>query len=812
MPKFSTVTIPAELLTGQKGETKTSPQQSPGRKIRWQGFALNPQALKKVAERLPAVAAILIAFLLSRLSVMGESAPFGVAFAAVMMQGSFKRWSPAAGAVGGLLSTGHYPEGAAYAVILLIYYRFADSLSRLHNRMWATSIFIGTAVAFSGAVMALWQEEGLYRLLRSLLDGALATVITQIFTYCAPLFRGAKEQKISGEVCLAALTAAALAVAGLGDLSLWGYNVRGIIGSLLVMTLAFAGGPGVGAVAGAAVGIASGIHDGAAGISIPYYAVCGIIGGMLRKWGQYAVAGGFIAGSAMMIMYLGEYDRLLQTVVETLAAAAIAVMIPPSRLAWLRQLYPDPAAMRGRFAGAAVNPATEKLNHLADMFHDMAATFGSIAENAVLKSQDDESKQLLCAIGNQVCDSCRRRNECWEKEFYQTYQTMLDGLAIAEATKLSKANMTGMLRDSCLHKDQVIEIINLVAEKSRAQEHWQKKTTQLRQMVAEQLAATSSILSNLSAEIRKEYPASSDVPAALIHQCRVLGFPISEVYSSAGTGQAVLEITREPCGGTRECVHTLLPLASDVVGEKMVLRACCGSQGEKLCNLVLQAADRFHVETGKASAAKDDGISGDTCSVSQLTKGKTAIMISDGMGSGKVAASESAMAVKFLERLLAAEFDVDVAVKTVNSMLMLRTPEETFATVDMAIVDTYTGKTEFLKIGSAPSFIKRVREVRTLQSASLPIGILHQIEIEPIRVDLVAGDIIVMVSDGVADAQTRPGEKENWIANYLRRMQSTDPQLIANKVLAEAQSVAPPDRRDDMTVIVARLAEKHTPS
>lgn len=811
MPKISAVTVPAELLSNPNGELHGSSKQMVRKRIRWKSLFVGTSRLIKAEVELSNIAIAVLAFLLSRVSVMGELAPFGLAFAAAMIKTSNKKWWPVLWAVGGVLSTGHYSEAAAYTVVLATYCRFADKLSRFHNRVWATPLFIGTAVAFTGAVTAIWHQESLYRLVRAFLDGALAVVLTQIFTFGVPLFTGLKEKKVSGEACLAALTAAALAVAGLADLSLWGFSVQSVAGSLLVILLAFAGGTGVGAVAGVAIGAASGISDITAAITITYYSVAGIIGGMLRKWGKYAVTAGFILGSVIVVMYVGEYSKLMKTFAETAIAGAIALVLPASRLAWIEELHPGSSVIPKRSAATLVKPATEKLNHLAEMFHDMAETFGPISENALVKTREDEIRQLLSAVGNQVCDGCLRRSACWETEFYQTYQTMLESLAIAEATGLTKGNMTGMLRDVCLHKDQVIEIINLVAEKGRAQEHWQKKMTQVRQMVSEQLEATSSILSNLASEIKKEYPARCHVPTAFVEQCKVLGFQVSEAYSGIAAGQAIMEVTKEPCQGTRDCVHALLPLAADLAQEKMVLQARCGNKQDKLCRLLLQEANRFHVETGKACIAKDNGISGDTCSVSQLNKGKLAIMISDGMGSGKVAASESAMAVKFLERLLAIGFDVDVAVKTVNSMLMLRTPEETFATVDMAIVDTYTGETEFLKIGSAPSFIKRVREVRTLQSASLPIGILHQIEIEPIRVDLVAGDIIVMVSDGVADAQTRTTEKENWIANFLRRLNSTDPQVIADKVLEQAQSFAGSDRRDDMTVIVAALAEKHCP-
>jgi hypothetical protein len=161
---------------------------------------------------------------------------------------------------------------------------------------------------------------------------------------------------------------------------------------------------------------------------------------------------------------------------------------------------------------------------------------------------------------------------------------------------------------------------------------------------------------------------------------------------------------------------------------------------------------RYLVATGWASAAKEK-VSGDTAAVLPLPGGRVALVLSDGMGTGSRAAGDSAATVWFLERLLTAGFAVDVAVKTVNSLLLLKLPEESFTTVDMTVIDTAAGEAEFLKVGAAPSFVKRVREVATVKAASLPVGIMQQVEIEPVRWLLAAGDIIVMVSDGVVECR-----------------------------------------------------------
>ena len=62
-----------------------------------------------------------------------------------------------------------------------------------------------------------------------------------------------------------------------------------------------------------------------------------------------------------------------------------------------------------------------------------------------------------------------------------------------------------------------------------------------------------------------------------------------------------------------------------------------------------------------------------------------------------------------------------------------------------------------------------------------------------------AGDTVVLLSDGITDADAVGLEA------LLCRFQSQDQQELADTVLAYAKAHTPADRRDDMSVIVARL-------
>lgn len=70
----------------------------------------------------------------------------------------------------------------------------------------------------------------------------------------------------------------------------------------------------------------------------------------------------------------------------------------------------------------------------------------------------------------------------------------------------------------------------------------------------------------------------------------------------------------------------------------------------------------------------------------ELGNGTFAVSLSDGMGNGERAQQESSAALNILEELLQSGMDEKLAIKSVNSVLMLRSPEEMYATVDMALM------------------------------------------------------------------------------------------------------------------------------
>jgi stage II sporulation protein E len=298
---------------------------------------------------------------------------------------------------------------------------------------------------------------------------------------------------------------------------------------------------------------------------------------------------------------------------------------------------------------------------------------------------------------------------------------------------------------------------------------------------------------------------NADVRKAVIGEMNRLGITVRDVSAmEQGERQLLLSLSTDSCPDGNYCETCIAPAISGILGEKLkVTGKKCPRSPQGSCSIQLSRGFVFRVLSGAAQIGKE-AVCGDSFTIATLKQGKQLIALSDGMGVGEKAWEESQAAVRLLENLLGSGFNQETTLKTINSLLLLRSTAESFATLDMAMIDLYSGGVDFIKIGSAPSFIKQGRKVTTITSSSPPIGILEDIDLISDHRQLKNGDILVLVTDGLVE-NPRKGLNEGWIPRFLGGMVENDPQRIAEDLLHKALQLCRNQPLDDMTVICALL-------
>ena len=241
------------------------------------------------------------------------------------------------------------------------------------------------------------------------------------------------------------------------------------------------------------------------------------------------------------------------------------------------------------------------------------------------------------------------------------------------------------------------------------------------------------------------------------------------------------------------------------------------------------AACGFRVSVGYATAAAEE-ISGDTAISSGLPDGSLALILSDGMGKGIRAAALSRAATSRLRKNLKGGMAPAHAIKEVNTFMVSHAKAENFATLDLLIIDRNTRKAKFYKMGAASSFVLRDGKVRMFEQAALPIGIIPEIRLTHVALQLRPGDIVLMASDGITEAgrETARASLENeagrevdaaaadrdidgtWLRELLEErapaeLAGISARKLARWILAETVKQYGERERDDLTVAAIKI-------
>jgi stage II sporulation protein E len=123
--------------------------------------------------------------------------------------------------------------------------------------------------------------------------------------------------------------------------------------------------------------------------------------------------------------------------------------------------------------------------------------------------------------------------------------------------------------------------------------------------------------------------------------------------------------------------------------------------------------------------------------------------------------------------------------------------------MDACVLDLAGGYCSWGKIGAVPGYVMRSGRVELVRGESLPMGILNSIT--PSITDRVirAGDVLLLVSDGIYDVMV--DDCNDLIAQTLCDMKESLPSDISSAILKSAVKKCGGRARDDMTAIAIKI-------
>ncbi len=216
------------------------------------------------------------------------------------------------------------------------------------------------------------------------------------------------------------------------------------------------------------------------------------------------------------------------------------------------------------------------------------------------------------------------------------------------------------------------------------------------------------------------------------------------------------------------------------------------------------------VEVGQfyASATEQTLVGGDFYDLFEVSPGRIAFSIGDVSGKGLDAAAVTAL-VKNTLRAHAVDGDEPAAVMTKTNDVMERfTGPGTFVTALFGVLDSASGEITYGSAGHTPPLILGAEGVRRLESHGMVLGALPDIRYEQATTRLGPRECLVLYTDGLTEARSAAGEfyGEARLISFLGGLSATRPSELAQRIANELMDFSSARLRDDVAVLVLRLA------
>ena len=740
----------------------------------------------------------LLGLVMSCARVLENGAPFGMAMVACSGPGVYGVFALTGAALGYLISGG-VEWGIRYIAAAVLVYTIAFIFQEL--KVYKREFFMPCA---AGLVMAVTGFLGSF----SVTAGSVP-LIAELFLETCLAFGGSYffREALSGGLrttesaelkhsvsVMIMLSCILMAFSRIALFSV--VSIGRFLALILVMTSAMKGGMLTGAAVGTVLGLAMDVTGTGAPFYTMAYAFSGLLSGVFGKHGRLFFVLAFILSGALSVVCAWNQEVYISALFETFSASVIFMLLPASFLNHVGLILQS--MERGSGESGLRRFAALKVKNLSEAYGELYETVKKSLEEPY---NDENIARVFDRAADQVCVQCRYKNRCWNAEYVDTLSAMNDATqAMQEHGSLSVEDLPGFFREKCTGLPAFVTAVNGELRAMAYRRQLRAKLSENRSVAWGQYNDMAQMLGRVADELGSINGADPLAERRLIRYLRSLDIDAETAVFRDGGGRlrVVIESGRlTPL--TRD--ENYLEKLSSVVG----VRLCQPRELTEGCSkLTLLEAEPLAVSVGIAAMKKrGEKVSGDKGTYFKTDAGVLCVILSDGMGCGDDAARDSAQVVAILEKFLRSGADPAVAMKVLNSVMLLRGGDNWgFATVDLMCVDLFNGETCFYKYEAAPSYVKSGKSIRRIKGETLAAGLSAGEGIAPdlVRMRLRPGSTAIIASDGViVDAE------DDWIKNLLMRG-TDDMKALARSTLKEAEKVY--GANDDMTVVTVRVEER----
>ncbi|HZK00033.1 MAG TPA: stage II sporulation protein E [Tissierellaceae bacterium] len=745
----------------------------------------------------------IVGFLISRVSISGRLAPFGIGFlgAYLLFKGS-NIYVLTSVILGSISHSGVKSLDYIFAS-LLIYIVFLKVKEAHESTLLRASLFTSLVFLVTRLISTLlFRQFYMYDLFVLLFEGILVFTFAYIFSFSLPI-EDVENKGSNNEKMICTFITLSLVLSGLSSIWFFGLSLKNIICIVLVVYFGFKQGVLLGSVSGCVLGLITYLGNPEMPFIVSMFAVGGLLSGLFRDLGKAGSLLGFMLGNAIISFYINKLGTSFLDYREIFISSIIFLLIAQFAKIDLDKYFAYTSKLELEYEKKKKKYVVDKLKNMSNLFIDLGKILDKAIEEGEAYSSIDVYN-LVDELANKTCKDCKNFDKCWENDYYTTYYNLLNLIGLAEIANDNQEALISRASEFC-HNNKEILIKNIEEHllPFKNNQSWNKKLNQQRKLLADQLNSFGIVVQDLTEDIYTSPIFADELRELLIKEIKDNRIQIVDLSVIEFPGDN-LEFLVEMQYNSSADIEKLKDVISEAIGYNLSADYALNNRtGRNIIKLTKEK--RYTTLTDVISlASSENKVSGDSYSYGEI--GNTNfIALSDGMGIGKKASRESSVAIDLLEKLMELNMDKSVIIRTINSFLRAKSNDEIFTTLDLGFLDLYTGKLQIIKNGSPSTFIKKKDRVDVISSKSLPVGILEDVDSNIYEEYLEDGDILIMMSDGVLDCNKSEDNSVEWMKKIIMGLNSQNPIKITEEIINIAKFVSNNKPKDDMTIMATKV-------
>ena len=755
---------------------------------------------------IPNITFVVLSILLASQTFIGEYEPFNVVLFGVASVFNVPLLLVLISSIAGLLISSATTYTIIKIVALFIVFSLVTALINIEGISKKYSVFIKLICSYFLVEIVSNVIAGVFfaSILTTLTSALVIAIICFVFVPGMSVLVNIKKSYVySKEESIAMVTLVALALSVFKNLSVFNFSIYNILIMVLILVYGWKNGAISGCSAGLLVGLLlTGVTDVNMSLVVSL-SLSGGLAGIFSRFGKIPVVIAFILGNIYISYYSSGFSELTLRLSEMLIASISLLFMPKAFEFKLDKLFNKNKTLDKTFDNmlSSSNSAKEKIGALSEVFESLSNIKLENSPEDLKETREVIEKYISDYIENN-CIDCKEKKNCLDSNKLSNKVDF-----IAKKLENNEKIDSSMLDFKCYIPEDMVENITEIYNSMKLTRLLKKKEQENSEKISNQYKEVSKILSGVAKNIKDNMIVKDKSLEKLRDELKFYGYIVYEdSFKRQGDSIEYIFVT-DILTNIDVQKQEIVDISSNILEQTMSIKLILNSSKNEKSRIKLVSKPDFDVKSSIVSEIKSgEEVSGDSYLSMELSDLKRLNVISDGAGSGKIAAKASHTVVSMLEKLLEGGFSEDKAIDIINSVIKLKSDDESFSTIDVSIIDLKNAEAQFVKFGAAPTYIIEDEKIITINTATMPVGIIKDTDYVPICKKLKEGSIVVQISDGVV--KDGMDINNNYFKTHLLSIdKNKNSKFIAEElrkfVLRENKGYL----EDDITIVVSKVVK-----